>query len=612
MASPTTSNTNNTAKNKVPGSISQNDRFLDYNSKTLPLINGTSTTNSSNDLVHSQQLIARMNKLRKAEHLCDVTLKIEQTLFPAHRLVLAAASDYFAAMFTGEMVERHMNIIELKGFNASVMEILLNSIYGESVTVTNDNVQDILPAASLLQLNGTDIQRQCALFLASHLEPANCLGIYCFADLHNCSQLKQTALSFIWTHFAAVVHSDEFLTLKANEVEDLIQSDEIEAPNEEIIYNCVMAWLKHDQTFRQQYLLTLLQHVRLPFLSARFITDICDADPLVRSSHKCRDLLDEAKRYHLRPDCRKVMTGTRFTSRRGKDEHLIVAGGFGAHQRPVDIVERWNPRTNEWTALQPLTKRRRYAAAAAIGKRLYVVGGYDGRQRMNSVECLDLSQENATWQPVASLTYRRALPGVCVHQNLIYVCGGFDGSLRLASTECYDEKTDVWAIGEDMHVGREGAGLVSIGDHLYCIGGYDGHSLLQTVEKYGKPFSCSIDSTLFQNYFLDINLGRWSQMAPMLTPRSGAGCATLDHYIFACGGFDGTIHLSSVERYDSQTNQWTNVTSMSVRRCYCGSAFIRGRIAVIGGYDGTSLLDTVEVYDSDKDEWAIESQMLTP
>jgi hypothetical protein len=167
------------------------------------------------------------------------------------------------------MAERHMNVIELKGFSADVMEILLKSIYGESVTVNSDNVQDILPAASLLQLNATgrlttctcgcslvdrlvfscftDIQRRCALFLASHLEPANCLGIYCFADLHNCSQLKQAgethdrhnnehavccssraALSFIWTHFAAVVHSDEFLTLKANEVEDLIQSDEIE------------------------------------------------------------------------------------------------------------------------------------------------------------------------------------------------------------------------------------------------------------------------------------------------------------------------------------------------------------------------------------------------
>ena len=37
-----------------------------------------------------------------------------------------------------------------------------------------------------------------------------------------------------------------------------------------------MAWMRHDQAFRQQYLLTLLQHVRLPYLSVRFITDICD------------------------------------------------------------------------------------------------------------------------------------------------------------------------------------------------------------------------------------------------------------------------------------------------------------------------------------------------
>lgn len=60
-------------------------------------------SNTTNDPAHSQQLISRMNKLRKAEHLCDVTLKVDQTLFPAHRLVLAAVSDYFAAMFTGEV-----------------------------------------------------------------------------------------------------------------------------------------------------------------------------------------------------------------------------------------------------------------------------------------------------------------------------------------------------------------------------------------------------------------------------------------------------------------------------------------------------------------------------
>ena len=71
--------------------------------KTSTSIDETIISNSSNDSVHSQQLISRMNKLRKAEHLCDVTLKVDQTLFPAHRLVLAAVSDYFAAMFTGEV-----------------------------------------------------------------------------------------------------------------------------------------------------------------------------------------------------------------------------------------------------------------------------------------------------------------------------------------------------------------------------------------------------------------------------------------------------------------------------------------------------------------------------
>jgi hypothetical protein len=123
MASPTNNSSNETPKNKVPGSIHQNDRFLEYvkrdvyridfkilfcfmyryDSKTSNVIDGTSVINTSHDSFHSQQLIARMNKLRKAEHLCDVTLKVEQTLFPAHRLVLAAVSDYFAAMFTGEV-----------------------------------------------------------------------------------------------------------------------------------------------------------------------------------------------------------------------------------------------------------------------------------------------------------------------------------------------------------------------------------------------------------------------------------------------------------------------------------------------------------------------------
>ena len=49
---------------------------------------------------HAKSILTTMNNLRKGNTLCDVTLKVEDQEFPAHRIVLAACSDYFCAMFT--------------------------------------------------------------------------------------------------------------------------------------------------------------------------------------------------------------------------------------------------------------------------------------------------------------------------------------------------------------------------------------------------------------------------------------------------------------------------------------------------------------------------------
>lgn len=54
---------------------------------------------------HAKSILNAMNSLRKSNTLCDVTLRVEQKDFPAHRIVLAACSDYFCAMFTSEVRE---------------------------------------------------------------------------------------------------------------------------------------------------------------------------------------------------------------------------------------------------------------------------------------------------------------------------------------------------------------------------------------------------------------------------------------------------------------------------------------------------------------------------
>ena len=49
---------------------------------------------------HAKTILSTMNNLRKEDRLCDIKLQVDGDLFPAHRIVLAACSDYFCAMFT--------------------------------------------------------------------------------------------------------------------------------------------------------------------------------------------------------------------------------------------------------------------------------------------------------------------------------------------------------------------------------------------------------------------------------------------------------------------------------------------------------------------------------
>ena len=49
---------------------------------------------------HAKSILTTMNNLRKENTLCDVQLRVEDKNFAAHRIVLAACSDYFCAMFT--------------------------------------------------------------------------------------------------------------------------------------------------------------------------------------------------------------------------------------------------------------------------------------------------------------------------------------------------------------------------------------------------------------------------------------------------------------------------------------------------------------------------------
>lgn len=92
-----------------------------------------------------------------------------------------------------------------------------------------------------------------------------------------------------------------------------------------------MRWVKHNEK-RTQFLPELLAQVRLPLLTPHYLTDRVATEELIRSSHQCRDILDEALVFHLIPERRPLLQSFRTIPRacevRG---HIYVVGGLNRH-----------------------------------------------------------------------------------------------------------------------------------------------------------------------------------------------------------------------------------------------------------------------------------------
>lgn len=64
---------------------------------------------------YAKEALKMMFMMRSHNMLTDVILEVKQELFPAHKVVLSAASPYFKAMFTGGLKETEMSRVQLQG-----------------------------------------------------------------------------------------------------------------------------------------------------------------------------------------------------------------------------------------------------------------------------------------------------------------------------------------------------------------------------------------------------------------------------------------------------------------------------------------------------------------
>lgn len=69
---------------------------------------------------------------------------IGERRIPAHRLILSAGSEYFAAMFTNDLREASQNEIELHNVDGDALWALMHYCYTGKIEIFEDTVETLL------------------------------------------------------------------------------------------------------------------------------------------------------------------------------------------------------------------------------------------------------------------------------------------------------------------------------------------------------------------------------------------------------------------------------------------------------------------------------------
>ena len=145
------------------------------------------------------QLDKDIGQMLESEQLSDVTLKVDEQIFHAHKVILAARSPVFAAMFQREMWEKVENYVTVSGISCKVFKELLRYIYTGKVANFKDTVFELLLAADEYRLD--ELKIMCEIYLYNSLTNKNAADIVVATADHCSAKFRIKAFDFIDTLF---------------------------------------------------------------------------------------------------------------------------------------------------------------------------------------------------------------------------------------------------------------------------------------------------------------------------------------------------------------------------------------------------------------------------
>jgi N-acetylneuraminic acid mutarotase len=148
--------------------------------------------------------------------------------------------------------------------------------------------------------------------------------------------------------------------------------------------------------------------------------------------------------------------------------------------RAVSTNDVYDPATNSWESRSPMPTARNHAAVGAVNNKIYVIGGRVGNgfiTRASNVDIVEVYDPvTDQWGPLlAAMPTPRSAVAWGVHGGKIYVVGGEVRNNVLSATyravEAYDPARNSWSTLPPMVFSRHGSASDFIGNRLHVVSG---------------------------------------------------------------------------------------------------------------------------------------------
>ncbi|XP_066254986.1 BTB/POZ domain-containing protein 9-like [Euwallacea similis] len=230
------------------------------------------------DIEHLHQLSENLSSLYLNQEYSDVCLVVEGQKLPAHKVILAARSDYFRALLYGGLRESSQTEIMLQDAPLNAFKILLKYIYTGHMflmTLKEDVILDTLGLAH--QYGFEDLEGAISDILKQLLALRNVCAILDTAHLYRLDKLVAVCHSFLDKHACEILMHESFVTLSQDALVELLQRDSFFAPEVEI-FRGVSNWCKANEDNNDK----IMKCVRLPLMSVADLLSVVRPAGLVK------------------------------------------------------------------------------------------------------------------------------------------------------------------------------------------------------------------------------------------------------------------------------------------------------------------------------------------